>query len=86
MSMNCQITKTCQSMHYYIKHINRCRDILDFDTTNILINSLVTSKLDYCNSLLYGHPKYTIDRLQKMQNKAARVISGVRVRDHITPV
>ena len=47
---------------------------------------LVTSKLDMGNALLYGLPDYQIRRLQKLQNRAARFVTGTSVREHITPV
>ena len=50
----------------------------------IKANYLNTSHLDYCNSLLYGIPKYQCDRLQKILN-AARVICVILTFDHITP-
>ena len=43
------------------------------------------SRLDLCNSLLYGCPQYLINRLQKVQNNAARLILKVPNTDHITP-
>ena len=46
----------------------------------------VTSRLDYCNSLMFGIPKELISQLQKRQNHAARVITKWRKYDHITPV
>ena len=42
-------------------------------------------RLDYCNSLLYGCPQYLINRLQKVQNNAVRLILKVPKTDHITP-
>ena len=42
--------------------------------------------MDYCNSLLFGIHDHLIDRLQRCQNNAARVISLSRKYDHITPV
>ena len=44
------------------------------------------SKLDICNSLLYGLPQYLIDGLQAVQNCAARLVFRSRKHDHITPI
>ena len=55
---------------------------------NIVIrqyHATIISKLDYCNSLLYGVPQHLIRRLQRVQNSAARLVSGTRRREHITP-
>ena len=43
------------------------------------------SKLDYGNALLYGLPQSLLQQLQLIQNKAARIITKTRKRDHITP-
>jgi len=40
----------------------------------------------YCNALLYGISGGLIQRLQSVQNAAARLVTGARRRDHITPV
>ena len=42
----------------------------------------IYSKLDFCNSLIYGLPKYDINKLQSVQNAAARVIPCLRKFDH----
>jgi len=52
----------------------------------ILIHAFITNKLDYCDSLLTGLPKYLIKRIQPVQNAAARLVSGSKKHDHITPI
>ena len=47
---------------------------------------LVVSKIDYCNAPFLNAPSTTIDRLQKIQNRAARLVTLSRPREHITPV
>ena len=50
-----------------------------------LAHAFVMSTLDYCNSLLYGLPKYLIIKLQRAQNAVARLITNTRKYDHIIP-
>jgi hypothetical protein len=56
------------------------------DMARTIIQAKVMSLLDYCNSLLYGLPAKEIERLQRVQNCAARVITGAGHNDHITPI
>ena len=50
------------------------------------LNSLVTSRMDYCNVLLYGVPMTHLKKLQTVENTAARLISKTSRHDHISPV
>ena len=47
---------------------------------------LVLSKLDYCNSLLCGSPQFILDKLQRVQNSAARLVMKSRECDHVLPL
>ena len=51
-----------------------------------ICHAFVTSKLDYCNALFYGLPKYQLQRLLYVQNTAARVVLQMSRFQHITPV
>ena len=62
------------------------RKSLSFDTASILVHAFIVSKLDYCNSLLYGISDAALHKLQFISNSAARLIFGSHIYDHITAV
>ena len=61
-------------------------NLLTFDATAQLIHALITSRLDFCNSILYNLPNKQIERFQRIQNQAARMLKRIPRRNHITPV
>ena len=67
-------TKKCQAAMYNYFKIKGIRRLLDIPTATRLCLSLCISHLDYCNSLLYGLPDITINRLQRVQNMCACLI------------
>ena len=68
---NDHINETCKKASFAIRSIGRIRRYLPYDGLKMLVDSLVISRLDYCNSVLYGIPKYQRDKLQRIQNIAA---------------
>ena len=70
------INKTCQSAFYYIYNIRRIRKFLSFEAAKSLVQALVISGLDYCNSVLYGIPAIHTNKLQRAQNAAARLLTN----------
>ena len=68
------INKLTSSSFNTLHNISRVRCHLDQETTKILVQALILSKLDYCNSLLLGTLKYNIAKLQRIQNMSCRMI------------
>ena len=56
MSMLNHINRTCSSAFYYLYNICRIRKHLSHPVTESLVHAFITSRVDYCNSLLYGLP------------------------------
>ena len=84
--MSEQVSSLCRSSFFQLRQIQTIRRSLTLDSTKTLVNAFVNSRLDYCNSLLYGGGEGLMDRLQRVQNAAARLVSGANKYDHITPI
>ena len=84
MSLSPHVNTIVKGAFYQIRNISKIRKYISTSTTEILIHSFVSSKLDFCNSLLFGAQKRDIAKLQSVQNEAARIIAGLKKRDHIT--
>ena len=77
--------KTCKSAFYHLHNIRRIKNYLSRENLLTLVHAFVTSRLDYCYSLLYNVPKDQISKLQRVQNAAARLVMDTGKYSHITP-
>jgi len=68
LSMDLQVNAICKSTNYYLRNISSIRKLLTQEATEKLIHALITSRLDYCNSLLFGIPNNKCKKLQLIQN------------------
>src|SRR5271163_2051995 len=85
-SLKQHISSICKTSYFHIRQIRQVRSSLDTNSAIVLANSLVFSKLDYCNSLYYNLPAVSLDRLQRVQNALAGVVvPSVRRHHHIAP-
>ena len=84
--MRDHVNNVCRSCYLQLRNIGHIRHFLTQDATATLVNALITSKLDYVNSLLYGLPEYLLKRLELIQNSAARLILKKKKSDHASPL
>ena len=77
------ISGICKSTNLNLRSIGIIRNLLTFDAIAQLIHALITTRLDFCNSNLYNIPNNKIERLQRIQDHAARMLKRIPLR--ITP-
>ena len=78
------MNKVASSCFHHIRRLKQVHRLLGRDVTITLVSAFVLSRLDYCNAVLAGLPKSTIAPLQRAQNAAARLVTGIGLRDHVT--
>ena len=86
LSFDDYIGSVCRSTHFHLRNIGRIRHLLSHHVTAQLIHVLISTRLDYCNSVLYNLPRRSISILQIIQNQAASILTRTPRRDHITEV
>ena len=86
MSMRQHVNYTSRTARFHLRNISRIRRYIPEESCKLVVQSLVTSRLDYSNGLLYGIPKSAVSILQSVQNSAARIVTKTAPREHITPV
>ena len=85
MTMHEDITRTCASCYFHLRNISSTRDSLT-DEAIIQFESFVSSRIDYCDSLLYGIQECAIKKSQRVQNLASRVVTRSSKYSSITPM
>ena len=84
--MNSHVNNTCSNALYYLYNIRRTRKYFSRQSTETVIRSFVSSRVDYCNILLYGLPAYKLTELQRVQNATARLIFQESKYCHVRPL
>jgi len=80
------VDSICKTSCYHIRALRHVKQSIDSQTLKTIACAIVGAKLDYCNSILYGISVSNLNKLQRVQNMLARVVTGTRKFDHITPI
>ncbi|KAL2088141.1 hypothetical protein ACEWY4_016969 [Coilia grayii] len=86
LSLKPHINKVTKTAYFHLRNIAKVRPFLTKKDAEKLVHAFITSRLDYCNALFTGLPKKSIEKLQLIQNSAARLLTKTRKMEHITPV
>ena len=86
LSFDENIANTVSSCFASLCQINRIKHLFDSKSLENVIHALVYSRLFYCSPVWSSTSKKNVSKLQSVQNFAARVVTGSRKFEHITPV
>jgi len=84
--MDVHVAAVCRSGYYQLRQLRPLTRALSSAAAETVVHAFIASRLDYCNALLYGLSDRLMCRLQSVQNAAARLVTGARPCDHITPI
>ena len=84
-SISDHVSQVIKSTRVHARDLYRICPLLDLNTSVLLANALVSSKLDYCNSLFLSLTDFELRRLQLVQNSLFRVVTHSSKYSHITP-
>ena len=79
LTMASQVANITRSANFQLVNIRRARKMLTTESTKLAVHTLVTSRLDYCNSLLTGINITLLNRFEDVQRTAARLIANVKI-------
>ena len=86
MTLAAHISGISRSVRFQLRNLSHIRKFLTRRATESVVHSLISSRLDFCNVLLYNLPDYQLRRLQRLQNSAARLVTLTKSASHISPI
>ena len=86
LSFKSHVNAVSRACHYHIWALRHIRHLLTQDVAHTLARSIVMSKLDYCNAVLYESPKSSVAVLQRVQNSLARVVLQQKKYASVSPL
>ena len=86
MTMADHVASLSRTCFFQLRQLRTVRSSLSLDAAKTLTQAFICSRQDYCNNIHTRISKQLLQRLQCVQNAAARFVTGERKFDHITPV
>ena len=80
LTMDQHVNNVVKNCNYHLQALRHIRSSVPRDVANTIACSIIHYRIDYCNSLLLGASGKNIDKLQRVQNRAARIVCGVEHR------
>ena len=85
LTMKSHVDSVARSCFYQLRQLRTIRRSLTRDAAHTLVHAFIHSRVDYCNAILVGVSDVVIRKLQSVLHAAARLVTGVRWNEHITP-
>ena len=86
MSFDTHVKHLSKSCFFHLRNICKLRSVVSTAELEMIIHAFIFSRLDYCNSLFTSLSTSALNRLQAIQNAAARLLTRSSRRCHITPL
>jgi len=86
LNMSAHVSAVSRSCLFQLRQLRTVRHSLSMDAAKTLASAFISSRLDYCNSLLASATSGLLTKLQSVQNTTARFVTMSRKFDHITPM
>jgi len=86
LSFRKHVSAVARSCNYHAQAIRHIRHLLTTELAQTLACSLILSSIDYCNAVLHGASSYSVKKLQRVQNNAARIVLEAPRRSHVSPL
>ena len=86
LNFDLHIRKKCQVAHSQLRNLQCIRKHLTQKSAETLVHGLIHSHLDFCNGLFTDIPAYQLDKLQRVQNRAARLVTTATYAQHSSDI
>jgi len=84
LTMSDHVVSVCRLAYYYLRQIRPVVQSMTVDAAKTLVQPCIASRLDYCNAVLHGITDNLLQRLQSVQNAAARLVTRTGRCEHVT--